>query len=287
MPVEKRLTGRNSIIRRLWQIVGCCLIASLSAIGFAETLAEEIPVALRRSSEDSANNPQQQNDVVAHWKFQEGIAGSGASSSQLIKDSSGNSRHGRAVGGPRYQPVELPTTSLALTFDGRDDRIAIADDPIFYLTKSFTIEAWINVEYYAGSRQNHAFIVFRGDKREGFDPWYLCIEESGQLKFMVTDLLNNTSTVMSPAPLPTRKFMHVAAVLDDETGRQSVFVDGKRVATTKTKVRAGGLLGGSGPGVGIGGRQDTSHQCYRGSIAEVRITAAALTPAQFLLPSGK
>lgn len=126
--------------------------------------------------------------------------------------------------------------------------------------------------------------MFRGDKREGFDPWYLCIEESGQLKFMITDLLNETSTVMSPAPLPTRRFFHVAAVLDNETGKQSLFVDGKRVATTKTSVRAGGLLGGTGAGVGIGGRQDTSHQGYRGSIAEVRITAEALTPSQFLLP---
>ncbi|MDA1163322.1 MAG: LamG domain-containing protein [Planctomycetota bacterium] len=160
----------------------------------------------------------------------------------------------------------------------------MADGPRFHLTKSFTIEAWISVEYYAGSRQNHAFIVFRGDKREGFDPWYLCIEESGQLKFMITDLLNETSTVMSPAPLPTRRFFHVAAVLDNETGKQSLFVDGKRVATTKTSVRAGGLLGGTGAGVGIGGRQDTSHQGYRGSIAEVRITAEALTPSQFLLP---
>jgi hypothetical protein len=246
----------------------CCVGLALSATASAEELPE--------------THETDRSKVVAHWKIQKGIAGSTASSSQLIEDSSGNNRHGHAVGGPRFQAVELPTTNLALVFDGRDDRIAIADAPGFHLTKSFTIEAWIEIAYYAGSRQNHAFIVFRGDKREGFDPWYLCIEESGQLKFMITDLLNETSTVMSPAPLPTRNFIHVAAVLDDETGTQSLFVDGKRVASTKTKIRAGGLLGGTGAGIGIGGRQDHSHQGYRGSIAEVRITAAALTKSEFL-----
>lgn len=226
-------------------LIWSCMVLSIAVT----TIAEDLPV-----SEDDAPS-----SVVAHWKFEKGVSGSAANGSQLIEDSSDSNRHGRAVGGPRYQSVDLPTTNLALTFDGRDDRIAIADDPIFHLTKSFTIEAWINVEYYAGSRQNHAFIVFRGDKREGFDPWYLCIEESGQLKFMITDLLNETSTVMSPAPLPTREFLHVAAVLDDKTGMQSLFINGERVASVQTEIRAGGLLGGTGPGIGIGGRQDHSH----------------------------
>lgn len=261
---RSRNTASSGVVKIV--CITCCMAFS------ATTSAEEFPETQEGG----------RSKVVAHWQIQKGLVGSAASSSQLIEDSSGNNRHGRAAGSPRFQAVELPTTNLALAFDGRDDRIAIADAPGFHLTKSFTIEAWIEIAYYAGSRQNHAFIVFRGDKREGFDPWYLCIEESGQLKFMITDLLNETSTVMSPAPLPTRKFIHVAAVLDDETGTQSLFVDGKRVASTKTKIRAGGLLGGTGPGVGIGGRQDHSHQGYRGSIAEVRITAAALSKSEFL-----
>ena len=184
------------------------------------------------------------------------------------------------VGRSAYREAELPTTNLALAFDGRDDRISVTDGPKFYLTKSFTIEAWIDIAYYAGSRQNHSFIVFRGDVREGFDPWYLSLAESGQLEFQVTDLLNNESMLRSPEPRPLRKFIHVAAVLDDEAGKQSLFVNGKRVASIKTKIRGGGALGGSKPG--IGGRQDHSHQGYRGSIAELRITAEALTPSQFL-----
>ena len=87
---------------------------------------------------------------------------------------------------------------------------------------------------------------------------------------------------MSPAPLPIKRFVHVAAVMNHETGMQSVFVDGERVASVRTKIRSGGALGGVGPGIGIGGRQDHSHQGYSGRIAEIRITANALTPSQFL-----
>lgn len=263
-----------------------CLCVALSLPAIADSA--EVPEPRSETDKrDSVEEPAPDLNVVAHWRFQDGIAGSATDASQLIKDSSGNALHGRAVGGPKYHAVELPTTSLALAFDGRDDRIAVADNPHFYLTKSFTIEAWFEVAFFPESRQNRAFIAFRGDNRAGFDPWFLAVEESGQMQFLIANSLNEASVVHSPEPLPTRQFVHVAAVLDDESGKQSLFINGKRVASTKTKLRAGGPLGGTGPGIGLGGRQDRSHQGFRGSIAELRICAAALTPSQFLLPREK
>lgn len=259
----------------------CLLALSLVATSIAEDRGSK-----RRSKSVDApagDTAKQKLDVVAHWRFQKGISGSSANSSQLIEDLSGNSRHGRAVGGPRYVAVDHPAEDLALAFDGRDDRIAVSDHSVFHLTKSFTIEAWINIAFYPASRQNRSFITFRGDQRAGFDPWYLGLEESGQLAFQIADSINKTSIVLSPKPLPTRKRLHVAAVLNHETGKQSLYVNGKHVASIKTKIRAGGPLGGRGPGIGIGGRQDHSHQGYTGSIAELRITAEALAPSQFLL----
>ena len=264
--------SRHQMVRT---ILTCCALLMIIIPATADDKSGE-------RGDQTKKNRRRKIDVVAHWKFQNATVGSSAKSEQLIEDSSGNSRHGRAIGGPKFEAAELSTTSTALVFDGRDDRIAVPDDSRFYLTESFTIEAWINIRYYAGSRQNHSFIVFRGDVREGFDPWYICLEESGQLAFMVTDLLNNNSVVMSPAPLPIKRFVHVAAVMNHETGMQSVFVDGERVASVRTKIRSGGALGGVGPGIGIGGRQDHSHQGYSGSIAEIRISANALTPSQFL-----
>lgn len=273
------LLGGQAILVTL--VAGFCVLPS--SVAFSE---DTIDSRKRPSSGVSAGGfvgrSERDPGVVAHWRFQKGIAGSGANSSQLIEDSSGNNHHGRAVGGPRFHSVELPSTNLALAFDGHDDRIAVADARDFQLTRSFTIEAWIEVAFYPESSSKLSHIAFRGDNRLGFDPWFLAVTESGQLRFLIANGLNKASVVLSPEPLPTRKLIHVAAVLDDEVGTQSLFIDGERVATTKTKIRACGPLGGTGAGIGIGGRQAHSNQGFRGSIGELRISARALTEAQFL-----
>ncbi len=219
--------------------------------------------------------------IVAHWRFQEGAAGG---TSQSIKDSSGNDRHGRAIGGPKYCPMELPESNLALGFDGGDDRVFIPDDDLFHLTESFTIEAYIQVDRYARETVGMSHIVFRGDNRLGLDPWYLAITASGQLKFLVADAQNKASVALSPKPLPLGQLLHVAATLDHRTGCQALFVNGKRVATVESRICAFGPLDGRRPGVGIGNRQTHSNQAFRGVIDEVRISAEALNPAQFLAP---
>ncbi len=271
--------GRPAILVTL---VGSLCVLSSSVVVAEGTVDSRERPSNGVSNSDFGGKAESDPGVVAHWRFQKGIAGSGTSSSQLIEDSSGNNHHGRAVGGPRFHSVELPSTNLALAFDGHNDRIAVADARDFQLTKSLTIEAWIEVAFYPESSSKLSHIAFRGDNRLGFDPWFLAITESGQLRFLIANGLNKASVVLSPEPLPTRKLIHVAAVLDDEVGMQSLFINGERVATTKTKIRACGPLGGTGPGIGIGGRQAHSNQGFRGSIGELRISARALTEAQFL-----
>ena len=80
-------------------------------------------------------------DVVAHWRFQDGIGGKPAESARLIRDSSGNDRHGHVLGRPKYRSVDMPGSNLGLAFDGVDDRIHIPDHELFYLSDSLTIEA--------------------------------------------------------------------------------------------------------------------------------------------------
>jgi hypothetical protein len=141
--------------------------------------------------------------VVAYWRFQNGVDGGMADSSKPIEDSSGNDHHGRALGGPEYRSVNLPTGGLALKFDGKDDRVFVADDADLHLTKSFTIEAYVEIDADRESAARECHIVFRGDNRYGFDPWGLSVTQSGQLRFLVANALNETSVVHSPEPLPT------------------------------------------------------------------------------------
>lgn len=195
-------------------------------------------------------------------------------------------RLSRFVGrtGPKYCPVELPESNLALSFDGGDDRVFVPDDDRFHLTESFTIEAYIQVDRYARETVGMSHIVFRGDNRLGLDPWYLAITASSQLKFLVADAKNIASVALSPKPLPLGRLLHVAATLDHRTGCQALFVNGERVATAESTICAFGPLDGRYPGVGIGNRQTHCGQAFCGLIDEVRISAEALNPAQFLAP---
>lgn len=221
-------------------------------------------------------------DVVAHWRFQHAVDGDWAHPSHLIKDSSGKDRHGHAVGKPRYHAVAPGSSDIALAFSGADDRILIPDHSLFHLTKSLTLEASIKIERYPTSSAKLGHIVFRGDDRAGFDPWHLAITASGQVEFLIADALNNGSVLHSPEPLPIGEFLHIAATLDDTSGQQALFVNGVKVASVKTNLRAFGPLGGDNPGIGIANRQTPSDAGFRGSITEVRISSEALAPDQFL-----
>jgi hypothetical protein len=88
---------------------------------------------------------------------------------------------------PPIIPTVNPTSGSALTFDGRDDYMMVADDPSLDLPNSFTIAAWIYLEGY----REWASLVTKGDKpninnyaiqQSGpFDPIYKT--EYGKMRF--------------------------------------------------------------------------------------------------------
>lgn len=222
-----------------------------------------------------------ERQCVAWWRFQNGVKNVAAVTNHLIEDSSGNDQHGLAQGHPHFRRVALPDSNLALDFAGDQQYLFVPDDELFQLTGSLTVEAYVEVHAYPGFASQ---IVFRGDDRGGFDPWFLRLADSGRLQFVVTDDRNESALVESPEPLPLNRWMHVAGTLDDATGQLRLYVDCVQVAATKTAVRAAGVLGGAQPGIGIGNLAYGGNQGFRGSIDEVRISAAALVPEQLLKP---
>ena len=82
-------------------------------------------------------------------------------------------------------PALLPAISARLSsFDGVDDRVVVADDPSLQLTKSMTIEGWVQVDSFPDAQQNHAPILFRGDDRGGLDPYVLTAKYDGSIAIL-------------------------------------------------------------------------------------------------------
>ncbi len=218
-------------------------------------------------------------DIVAYWRFEEGTADSTATGDLSILDSSGRQLHGTPYGGPVYRSVSQPVSSLAFEFDGVDDRVFVADDPLFQLTRSLTLEALVRVDEFGVNRE----VVFRGDNRGGLDPYQLAITAGGQLAFTIDNAANVRTRLLSPDVLPLGELVHVAGTLDDVTGDMKLYINGSLVSETNTVQRPFGPLDpNQSPGIGIGSLNSSEQMLFKGLIDEVRISDTALGPGSFV-----
>ena len=225
-------------------------------------------------------------ETVAYWRFENGAAGATASGAGSILDSSGHGLNGTPVGSTVYGtdvPVNpVPATGAAntrsLDFAASGARVAVADDPLFALTKSLTLEAFIRPR--VGGEEIRE-IIFRGDDLGGLDPYRIAVQRN-LLVFAITQ--TNASYTALTYQMPSfDTWMHVAGTLDDATGAMTLYINGVSVASQTTTVRPFGVLFGPNPGLGIGNVQSANYgQGFNGLIDEVRISDVALQPSQFL-----
>ena len=173
--------------------------------------------------------------------------------------------------------VLTPNHGSALSFDGQDDYVIVAEDPSLDLTNSFTIAAWIYLESYTG----WASIVTKGDKpnlnnyaiqqSEPVDPLYHT--QFGRLRF--------TGCTKLPVPFPesgtvlTLKTWHFVAVTFD--GQQVRFyTDGLSDGSSSVQ---GPLCTNTKP-LYIGVDFPLSTEYWHGAIDELRIWNVVLSDAQ-------
>jgi concanavalin A-like lectin/glucanase superfamily protein len=227
--------------------------------------------------------------TIGYWRFEEGAANTTASGDNSVLDSSGNGMHGTPVLGPVYRsdvPPSFPGNSLSMEFDGSTGhRVVVPDNPIFELTHSLTLEAFIKAQPMKPGTGGGADIVFRSDNRPGLDPYRLTLKQPGDtLVFAIVDENQNYADVQAQIPYDT--WLHVAGTLDDATGTMKLFINGSQVASTLTSIRPLGPLESFwGAAVSIG--EDPTGQygeAFNGLIDEVRISNVALEPSEFLIP---
>ena len=203
-----------------------------------------------------------------------------------ILDSSINAKHGTAFGGPIYRSSPVPGSVLALEFDGAGDHIKIADDPVFQLPDSLTIEACVRIDSFPVGQFALKQILFRGDNRSGFDPYYLGLIEINGVDFatfLIQDAGNSGIRVNVDVSALGGQMIHLAATLDGTTGDMSIYLNGVLGSTINTAIRpAGGLVAGQNPGLAIGSLQNGAGQFFDGLIDEARLSDMALSPEEFL-----
>ncbi len=223
--------------------------------------------------------------TVAHWRFEEGSSGQVATGAGTIRDDAG-SHHGTPTGDPVYRDSSAPGSTLGLELDSGDS-VRIPDDPAFRL-QSLTVEACVRIDSFpsgSGLRQ----IFFRGDTTGGRDPFYLALFAGANLAFQISDGTNDADPdhrdflLGAIAPEHLGQLIHVAGTLDDATGSFAVHVNG--VTTSRlTNARPGEHASYSNGGIAIGALWDgtSNAQFFDGLIDEVRVTAAALSPSEFI-----
>ena len=182
--------------------------------------------------------------TVGYWRFEEGTAGTAATGTNSIPDSSGNGNNATPFNGPVYvSDVPGPTVpgtgaanGLALSFDGTSQRVFIPDSPSLAPTKSLTLEAYLKpASLVSGNFFDQEQVLFRGDDRSSLDPYEL-YKIDGNIYFAITDAKDRFVSLQAPLPAAGR-WTFVAGTLDDATGVMDLYVNGRLAATTTTTVR--------------------------------------------------
>jgi hypothetical protein len=184
---------------------------------------------------------------------------------------------GKIIGGVSFAPGMVGQGFL---FDGMTGGIEVPDADALKVTGSLSISAWVKLASYPAAGSGSAQLVFRGHDRDGHAPYSLAVHRDGLVYFGVD---SGSAYADVSATIPVGRFFHIAATLDDYSGRQRLYLDGHVVAERITSVRPfKDLDPRANPGVGIGNTQNPGHngQPFHGIIDEVRIYSRVLPPSE-------
>ncbi len=178
--------------------------------------------------------------------------------------------------------VKVIRTQHGATYDfnGTRSGVYFADLPQLKITESMTVSVWINPRIYVNDGPGSQ-ILFRGDDRNGLDPYTFVIHPDGTINFSIQD--ENQRGVKVSAELPLRRWSQVVANWDSETGFLRMWLNGELVGLYRTNCRTFADLGaGWTPGVSVGNVQNNRgphNQPFNGMLADLRLYRGAWTPS--------
>jgi parallel beta-helix repeat protein len=229
---------------------------ALTLTSSAMVKAKAFKSGYNASAEANASFTVSTPGLVAHWKFDEG-------SGTTASDASGNGNSGTLVNGPVWTAGKV---GKALSFDGINDNVTVADSNSLDLTSSFTLSAWVNpastfTDFRSILIKNYKYYIYASVA--GY-----CGDGSPLGGFSET----TDRTLCQPSPLPVNTWTHLAVTYNGST--LTLYRDGVAVATSNAS-------GAPSPTTGtlqIGGSQFGEY--FKGLIDEVRIHNKALSATE-------
>jgi hypothetical protein len=192
---------------------------------------------------------------VAEWSFDEGA---GTTVADAAGENDGTVEGATWSTGGRYGD--------ALQFDGEEDCVSVPDSASLQLGDEFTLEAWVKPV-----SPLHADPIIYKESGGGYSySLGLGYTQDGRLEGWAEDESEEQEHVVSPAPLSSRKWTHVAYTYDGDKMR--LYVDGTLVATKEVGTAS---FASDGP-LSIGCSPDT-HEFFGGRIDEPRVYERALS----------
>jgi hypothetical protein len=194
------------------------------------------------------------NQLVAHWKFDEG-------SGTTAADATGNGNTGE-VNGPQWTKSRFGS---ALSFDGVDDYVQIKTPSNFVMTEAMSACAWIypqgegSDKYYGGIIVNKEGEYLIARFADGSIQW--AFNSKPEFKWINTGYI-----------APLNQWTHIAVVYDNGTVR--TYANGQEVLPSFAM--SGPIISSGIDDVRIGGRKNYN-QHFHGLIDEVRLYNYALS----------
>ncbi|HEY7705952.1 MAG TPA: LamG-like jellyroll fold domain-containing protein [Gaiellaceae bacterium] len=182
----------------------------------------------------------------------------------VATDSSGTANNG-VIAGPVW--TSSGKYGSALTFDGSNDWVTIADAPSLDLTTGLTLEAWVRPTTSSGWRT----VML---KEHGKTLAYALYSSAGGSPMGIVLTSGTQRKLSGPSALPSNTWSHLALTYDGTTMR--LYVDGVQRAT---KAQTGAMPASTGP-LRLGGNNVWKSEFLSGGLDEVRVYNRALSAAE-------
>lgn len=193
-------------------------------------------------------------DLVAWWPFDES---SGATALDII-----GGKHGTILGGTSRKPGAV---GGALFFHGRGDYVEVPDAPALALSGGVTMDAWVYPE--EDPRHEPILAKMNTGHTVGFR-----LMSASRFHIHVCPSTNCATGFWSVPPLPTKRWTHVAFVLDPVLAQYRLYVNGELKAKA---MYSGTPFVTVGRPLWIAARPDVG-EYFKGGIDEVELFARAL-----------